>query len=229
MTKTEALKELKAMGTAQHRKVYARHGVEEPMFGVSYGNLSTLKKKIKTDHALAEALWDSGNHDARVLATMVADPEQLKATTLDRWVRELDNYVLSDAFSAMAGKSPAGRKKADQWMKAKAEFVAATGWNVCGMAAAHPELPDAYFEERLKAIEGGISKAKNRVRHSMNQALISIGIRNDKLRKRATAAAKRIGKVHVDHGETGCKTPDAVAYIEKTVAYRKKKAASRAP
>ena len=39
----------------------------------------------------------------------------------------------------------------------------------------------------------------------------------------ATAAAKRIGKVDVDHGETGCKTPDAAPYIAKAAAHRKKK------
>ena len=44
----------------------------------------------------------------------------------------------------------------------------------------------------------------------MNGALISIGIRNAKLEKLAIAAAKRIGKVEVDHLETSCKTPDRV-------------------
>ena len=52
----------------------------------------------------------------------------------------------------------------------------------------------------------------------MNSALISIGVRNSKLERKALAAAKRIGKVEVDHGETSCKTPDATAYIKKTVA-----------
>ena len=49
----------------------------------------------------------------------------------------------------------------------------------------------------------------------MNGALISIGIRNARLRKKALEAARRIGRVDVDHGETSCKTPDAVAAIQK--------------
>jgi hypothetical protein len=51
----------------------------------------------------------------------------------------------------------------------------------------------------------------------MNGALIGIGIAKPALRNKAIAAAKRIGKVEVDHGETNCKTPDAVTYIEKAV------------
>ena len=70
---------LRTTGTEQNRKVYARHGVGKKMYGVSYANLKKLKKQIGTDHALAEKLWGSGNHDARVLATMVADPAQTKS------------------------------------------------------------------------------------------------------------------------------------------------------
>ena len=61
----------------------------------------------------------------------------------------------------------------------------------------------------------------------MNNALISIGVRNPALEKKAVAAAKRIGTVEVDHGVTGCKTPAAAAYIKKTVAHNKKKAGKR--
>lgn len=90
--------------------------------------------------------------------------------------------------------------------------------------ALHPgDRPDAFFLEPLEAIEKEIHDRPNRVRHSMNQAVISIGVRNAALEKRARAVAKRIGKVEVDHGETSCKTPDAVAYIEKTKAHRAKK------
>jgi 3-methyladenine DNA glycosylase AlkD len=99
MNKTEAMKQLQAMGTAQNRKVYARHGVGGPSFGVSYGNLGKLKKSIKIDHELARSLWASGNHDARVLATMVADPGAFDRKTIDAWGKDLSNYVLTDAFS----------------------------------------------------------------------------------------------------------------------------------
>ncbi len=58
----------------------------------------------------------------------------------------------------------------------------------------------------------------------MNNALINIGVRNPALEKKADAAAKRMGTVEVDHGETSCKTPDAAAYIKKTLAHRRKKA-----
>jgi hypothetical protein len=75
------------------------------------------------------------------------------------------------------------------------------------------------FLDRLAYVEKKIHSATNAEREAMNMALIQIGCRNAALRKAALAAAKRIGKVEVDHGDTACKTPDAAAYIEKTWAH----------
>ena len=80
-------------------------------------------------------------------------------------------------------------------------------------------MNDKQVLEELEAL----GTAQNRVKDAMNMALISIGTRNPKLEKKALGAAKRIGKVEVDHGETSCKTPDAAAYIKKVLAQRRKK------
>ncbi len=75
----------------------------------------------------------------------------------------------------------------------------------------------------MKTIEREVHGRPNRVRYSMNSALIAIGMRNATLERRAIAAARRIGKVEVDHGETGCKTPDPIPYIQRAKARRKAK------
>lgn len=107
-------------------------------------------------------------------------------------------------------------------MKSPAEFVAQAGWTMLAVAAMKdPSLTDAELEVRLAHIEKHIHKAKNRVRHAMNSALIAIGMRNPRLEQLALAAAARIGKVKVDHGETDCRTPGASAYILKAAARAK--------
>lgn len=221
---TDVLQELEALGTEQNRKIYRRHGVGENQYGVSYANLGVLKKRIKTDHALALKLWASGNHDARVLALMIADPRQADSDTLEAWVHDLDNYVISDALSTYVAKTPLAREKAEQWIASDGEWIEATGWNILASLALNDSaLPDSYFEHNLDVIARDLHDSKNRVRHSMNNVVIAIGVRNDLLEARAVAAAERIGKVVVDHGQTGCKTPDAVAYIAKTRARRAEK------
>jgi 3-methyladenine DNA glycosylase AlkD len=222
MNKAQVLKELKSLGTAQNRKVYGSHGVAGDLYGVSYANLGELTKKIKTDHALAEQLWDSGNHDARVLATMIADPSRITARQLDTWVKDLENYVLTDAFTALAAKAPLARKRMEKWIAARGEWISSAGWQILSRLAQSEDAPtDAFLEKSLSTIEAKIHSSKNRTRYAMNSALIAIGIRNPSLQKKAIEAARRIGKVQVDHGETGCKTPDAEAYIKKTFAHRR--------
>lgn len=225
MNYSQAMRELKKAGTAQNRKVYARHGVREPMFGVSYANLGKLKKTIKMDHDLALRLWQSGNHDARLLATMIADPAAVRSSELDAWARDLDSYPIVDAFSGLVARSSFADSKIRKWTKARREFVSQAGWNLVASRAMKDEsLPAKYFEPFLEIIERNIGKAPNRTRYAMNNALIAIGLKSAGLEKRALAVARRIGKVEVDHGETGCKTPDAADYIRQVKGRRAVKA-----
>lgn len=222
MTAAAVMKQLEAMGTAQNRKIYGRHGVGTEMFGVGYADLTKLKKAIKTDHDLARALWESGNHDARVLATMIADPEELKSAEIDAWTKELDNYVIADAFAGMVGRTKFRRRKMEKWIASKKEWVGRCGWLLlAGIAMNDEDPPDGYFRGYLETAVRTIHGSRNRIRDAMNSAVIAIGMRNAKLEKEAVAAAKRIGKVEVDHGQTGCKTPDAVEYIKKTNARKR--------
>ena len=229
MNLQEAMRQLEELGTAQNRKVYARHGVSDDMFGVSFANQNKLAKTIKRDHALALELWATGNHDARILATMVADPKQTNDTLLDAWVNDLDSYVVTDAFSGFVGKTSETRARAEEWCNSTEEWPGRAGWHlVAHLAMKDQDLSDDYFTTLLSTIEGEIHTRKNRVRDAMNNALIAIGIRNGALEERALAAAARIGKVEVDHGETGCKTPDASDYIRRTLSRREQKAKAAA-
>ena len=138
----------------------------------------------------------------------------------------MDFYPLADAFSKYVAATSHAKSKLKQWTASKHDFTGQAGWNLLALLALNdPELPDAFFAPYLKTIEFGIHKAPNRTRHAMNHALIAIGTRNPDLTEAALKIAGKIGKVEVDHGETGCVTPDATAYIQKTLARRAKKLA----
>ena len=222
MTKMEAMKELRANGSAQTREICRRHGIRGDLFGVSYAVLGKMKKKIKVDQPLAEQLWATGNLDARVLATLIADPTTISVRTLNAWAKDLNSRQLAGALSNVAAEARSAKKQMEKWTAAKNEMIGCAGWHtLASMARQNNGVPDAYFEKYLGIIESKIHSGKNWVKYAMNNALINIGVRNPKLERKAIAAAKRIGRVEVDHGETGCKTPDAVPYIKKTVAYKK--------
>ena len=225
MSTIPVLDQLKALGTEQARKTYRRHGVTGEQYGVSYADLKNLKKKIKVNHDLAKELWASGVHDARLLALMIADPQRADRALLDAWAYDVENYPLSDAFAQFVGQTALAREKMEQWTQSDDEWLGSTGWNVLGELAIHDKaLPDEYFERHLMIIARDLHSQKNRVRHSMNGALIAIGGRNPQLEGKSLAAARIIGKVIVDHGATDCKTPDATTYIAKIWARQKAKA-----
>jgi len=227
MSVEEVLQTLESLGSEQARKTYRRHGVKGALYGVSYGDLNKLAKKLKTNHILAQALWSSENHDARILAIKIADPQQATGTLLDNWVADLSDYVVTDALSVYVGSTPMAREKMEAWTQSTQEWIATVGWNLLGTLATNDHtLPDAYFAPYINTIEGTIHGSKNRVRFAMNNALIAIGMRNATLEQQALVAAMRIGKVLVDHGETNCKTPDAVISLKKANDRHAERAAS---
>ncbi len=136
MTEQEVMAELEAMGTAQNRKIYRRHGAQEPLFGVSYANLGVLRKRIKRDQPLAEALWATGNHDARVLATMIADPKAISHLTVDTWTRDLNSYPVADAVAGLVAKTPFARACVEPWVNSRRR-VGRTVWVAPYRAAGH--------------------------------------------------------------------------------------------
>jgi 3-methyladenine DNA glycosylase AlkD len=224
MSFQDAMSALEKAGSAQTRKTYARHGAAEPMFGVSFATLKTLYKRIKVDQELAEALWDTGNFDARNLAVKIADPANISSRELDRWAGTPTARMCGGYVGHLAAESPHSRAKADKWVAASDDPTRFAGWSLINaMAMVDESTPDSWFAERLARIEKTVHSAPNTQRYIMNQTLISIGCRNAALRKLALAAARRIGKVEVDHGDTDCKTPDAVEYIEKSWAHAKAK------
>ncbi len=216
MIATQVLEELESLGTEQNRKIFKRHGLGENLYGVSSANLNKLKKRIKVDHQLALDLWETGNYDARALATMIADPALLDDSRLESWAKSLDSYGIADMFARLASRTQLAKKKMERWVKSKDEWTARAGWQMLGaLARDDKRLPEDYFEPYLEMIEQKVQSSKNRVKDAMNNALISIGVRTPRLHKRAVEVAQKIGRVEVDHGETGCKTPDAIPYMEK--------------
>ncbi len=222
-----AVGRLEAAGTEQTRKTYRRHGARDPLYGVSFAVLDKLAKEAKRDQPLAEGLWSTGNFDCRLLACKVADPTVMTDTTLDAWLGDIDAYSLVDVFvGGIAALVPGVRERADRWTSSDRDWTAQAGWDLYGqLALKDTELDHAFFLDLLERLEAGIAGAGNRTRHAMNGCVIAIGVRDETLRAAAEAVAGRIGVVVVDHGETGCKTPAAIPYIERTWDRKAAKAA----
>ena len=221
MLLTEVLTQLEAAGSEQTRKTYARHGVKGEYFGVSYAVLGQLRKKIKVDDALAVELWASGNHDARILACMVTDTAALTRVRIDSMVDVIDNYVLAGELGDLIARSPLLMDVHKTWRFDTGEWRSAIGWRMVSALASKGNVSLDAGRAYLSEIEVGVSAAPNRTRLAMNSALIAMGGYNSCLYEDAVACSGRIGPIQVDHGDTGCKTPDPVLYMQKMRARQK--------
>jgi DNA alkylation repair enzyme len=226
----EVMAALDAAGTEQTRKTYRRHGASDPLFGVKFGDLRPLARRIGTDHDLAERLWASGNVDARLLACMVADPERISEAQLDRWLADIDTYFLVDTLVAeIASRTPGRLERAERWIASDRDRTAQAGWDLMNhVALSDDALSDEYFERQLDLIAERIEGYGNWTRRSASNTITGIGLRNERLESAARATAARIGHIEFDPGQTSCVMPDPIAYLEKTKAHRARQAQKRA-
>ena len=213
----ETMAELEKMGTAQNRKIYQRHGSGPNLYGVSFANLNKLQKKIKKDHSLALKLWSTGNTDAMSLAVMVVDPEAMDEKTIENWVKDAKYYMLVDIFvKDVVSQTNLVEKLIEKWTRSEDEWIGRAGWQLLAVyAGSCKTCPDTFFLPYIAEAQKNIHGEKNRKREAMNTAVIAMGIRGDQLEKEARKAAEIIGPVLVDHGETSCKTPDIIEYIDR--------------
>lgn len=217
MNAKDILVTLKRLGKAQTAAIYKRHGAGDDVFGVLTSEIAKLQKKIKLDHALAMQLWNTGNAEARVLALQVADPTKLTRKDADRLLSDGPVHFVGCYLSELVARAPIAEETMRVWMKSPDAFRREMGYGILGaLLRRDPDsISEVDAEKVLATIEKDIRRSPNWARYAMNGALISIGVFKPTLRKKAIEAARRIGKVEVDHGETHCKTPDAVVYIEK--------------
>lgn len=220
-TVNSVMAELKKKGSEKTRNTYARFGAPaDRMFGVSIADLKVIAKTIKGEQNLACELYETGNLDAMYLAGMVADGSQMTNKQLQTWAKGAGSLPMLSEYTVpwVAVESPYARVLAMKWMKSKTENIAAGGWcTYAGIVTTTPdqELDFAEIQDLLNVVVKEINGAQNRVRYTMNGFVISVGAYVKPLLKQAKRAAKTIGNVSVDMGDTACKVPLATAYIEK--------------
>jgi 3-methyladenine DNA glycosylase AlkD len=223
-TTAAILADLKSKGKENTRKIYARHGMPaDRVYGVSVADLKLIAKAIKGQQALALELYATGIMDAMYLAGIVADGAPMTRKQLNEWADGAADMQMIAEYTVpwVAVDSEHGRELALAWMQSKKERVAAAGWSTySGLVTLKPDaaLDLKEIESLLATVVKEIATAPNRVRMTMNSFVIAVGTYVKPLLKQAKAAAKKIGEVSVDMGDTACKIPLAAASIEKVEA-----------
>lgn len=88
---------LEALASPEDASGMARFGIRGArVLGVPVKTLRAIARETGRSHALAEALWASGIHEARILASIVAEPKRVDLDQMEQWVADLDSWDLCD-------------------------------------------------------------------------------------------------------------------------------------
>src|SRR5437016_6639063 len=154
MTTDEVVKELKTKGSESIKKVLVKHGAKEPFFGVKVEDLKKIQKRIKKDHALALALYDTGISDAMYLAGLIADDAKKTKKDMQRWADGAYWYMLSEyTVPWVAAGSEHGWDMALEWIDSKKESIAAAGWATLSSLVATKDDSELDIAELKKLLQ----------------------------------------------------------------------------
>ena len=194
-TKTAVLRELERLANPKVRDKMAYFGVNVPKsLGVSAPVLHALAKRIGRDHRLAQEIWATGIHEARILATLIGEPEKVTSAEMERWARDFDSWDVVDAACCYlyAYAKPAW-SKAMAWSGRREEFVKRASFSLVAYLSYKDKVaPNAWFVKFLRVIEREAHDERNFVRKAVNWALRNIGKRDIPLNREAIRAAESI-------------------------------------
>ena len=218
MTANEILARLKSLGDDARRKHNTKAGAPDNQFGVKLGDIRTMSKKIKTDHELALKLWDTGNVEAQLLATLIIKPKSLSAGELDKLTRSTTCAQVADWLNSyVVAEHPEKEALREKWMKAKDRWAARAGWNLTASRINKGGADGLDLVALLDRIEKELPNAMPEVQWTMNNTLAAIGIHDAKLRKRAIAIGEKIGLYRDWPVSKGCTPPFVPVWVEAMV------------
>jgi len=175
----------------------AQFGISsEGTLGLSMPTLRKLAKRLGTDHALAQGLWKSGVHEAKILAALVDDPKEVTESQMESWVADFDSWDVCDGCCGnLFDRTPYAFKKAVEWSRRKEEFGKRAGYALMAELAVHDKkAADDAFLRFFEAIERGSTDQRNFVKKAVNWALRQIGKRNLRLNRAALELAEKISR-----------------------------------
>jgi 3-methyladenine DNA glycosylase AlkD len=153
-----------------------------------------MAKEIGVDHVLAQQLWTSVFHEARILASMIDDPKRVTEAQMESWIQDFDSWDVCDqCCSNLFDKTGFAFPKAIEWSRRSEEFVKRAGFVLMATLAVHAKrAKDEEFLKFLPSIKRESVDKRNFVKKAVNWALRQIGKRNLKLNKAAIETAKDI-------------------------------------
>jgi 3-methyladenine DNA glycosylase AlkD len=164
--------------------------------GVPLSALRKLAREAGRDHELALRLWDTGIHEARILAALVDDPTLVSEAQAERWVADIDSWDVCDGLcNNLLRRTPFAHPKALEWCGRDAEFVRRAGFVMIAVLAVHDKAaPDSRFVSYLPLIGVAASDDRRFVKKAVNWALRQIGKRNSSRNVEACAVARELAE-----------------------------------
>ncbi|MFD2115249.1 DNA alkylation repair protein [Paenibacillus yanchengensis] len=222
LTFEEVMQQLEQLSKERMKKIYMSNGAQEPLFGVTTGEMKPMRRQIKINQPLAEQLYATGNYDAMYFAGVIADPNAMTKDDYERWIDAAYFYMISDFVVAVTlSESDIAQEVADGWIASGDELKMSAGWSCyCWLLGnrADDQFKTEKLARMLQVVEREIATAPERTKYSMSNFVFTTAVSYVPLHEEATNTAVKISPLEIPQPKGKSKFLNAKENIDKALA-----------
>lgn len=219
------LKRLEALTDPRGQAIWKKvHGESYPGYGIGLTKLKQLSKEVKKNHDLSISLWETGIHDARILAVMIEEPKKVEQEQIEVQMGQVSTWDLADKYvEYIIAKTSNGQQYFTTWRNHEHEMKQRSAFILLVHLIKKGKLEQGWIdvEQVLIQIKNELQQSRNWVKEGMAYALMAIGSINKELNIESISVAQELGEIEVDYGATSCQSPNVLLSLRSEITQNK--------
>ncbi len=181
MTLKQLTTRLEEMADNAHAKTFDRYAIPvDKAYGIKLLLLRKLAREVGKDTKLAHELWNEGHHEGKLLATLIAHPDEVTLPEMDKWVHDIYSWDVCDQLCInLLVKLPERWSLPSRWAPSEEEYVRRAGLVMIVALRIHDKkAKDCDFEQFLPLLKQYATDERNFVKKAVNWAIRELGKRS---------------------------------------------------
>lgn len=174
----EIISELQNLGSDKYKANVVKMGIPtDCSLGVSTGDVRALAKKVGTSNVLADQLWNTGYHEAKLMDILVYDRKNIGLGKIESLMEDVFSWDLCDHFCKnLILKVRNYETLIEKWCNHEKTYYKRAAYTLMASAAIHEkEIKEASILSYFDMIKCYSDDEREHVKKAMSWALREIG------------------------------------------------------
>lgn len=191
----QAIEALRTMADEKHKANVVRMGIPEHCsIGVSTGDIRKMAKTIGKSNELAYELWQTGLHEAKLLAVLLFDKKQMTFSAAGKLMDDVISWDLCDHLCKnLIIKLKGYDSLIAEWVVSEQTYKKRGAFTLMAASVVHEKnMADETLEDYLHLISENSNDEREHVKKAVSWALREIGKKDFNYNEKAVLLAMEL-------------------------------------